>query len=144
MDLDIFKEPEKKPEGSKKSNIMEIQRYIRKRLNDLGLKYSYNVSEKSTSRYFVITISKRTTVIARIADHRIIKEIYDYNYTFDIYSKWKRHGSIDYLTFLDKLKLMVIKEMKKEEKAKVHKKRKAKLHSIEKREYDDNYDPLSN
>jgi len=78
MDLDIFKEPEKRPEGSKKSNIIEIQRYIRKRLNDLGLKQ------------------------------------------------------------------MVIKEMKKEEKAKVHKKRKAKLHSIEIKEYDDNYNLLGN
>ena len=135
MNLDIFKELEERPKGRKKSNIMEIQRFIRRRLNDLRLKFTYNVSDKSNSRYFVITIAKNKTIIARISEHRILKEVYDYNYTFDIYTKWKRSGAVDYLSFLDKLKMMVIKEIKKEEKAKSLKKKKAKLHSIEEKEY---------
>ena len=95
-------------------------------------------------RYFVITIAKNKTIIARISEHRILKEVYDYNYTFDIYTKWKRPGAVNYLTFLDKLKLMVIKEIEKEKKGKALKKKKAKLQEIEEKEYDGSCDQFDN
>jgi hypothetical protein len=98
-------QPEPRPRVLK-TNIKNIAKYITQRINDLGFDVYISCSSKSKSRYLEFYLRKGYKKIVRISDHPASRDN-RWKYAFDIHTTQRRHGSIDYIEFLDALKLII-------------------------------------
>jgi len=103
-------QPEPRPRIMK-TNIKNITKYIAQRITDQGFDVYISCSNKSKSRYLEFYLRKGCKRIVRISDHPADKAN-RWKYAFDIHTTQRRSGSIDYIEFIDALKLIVGKRHK--------------------------------
>ncbi len=100
----MFK-PERRPKILK-TNIARITKYVTEKINDMGVDVIVTQSHHTRSRYLDIQINRKN-VIVRISDHPAAQ---GRKFTFDIHTDKKRKGSIDYIEFLDAMRIAIVKE----------------------------------
>jgi hypothetical protein len=97
--------PETRPRIMK-TNLAKICKHVSDRITELGYNVYISFSNKSKSRYLEVRLSDERKIIARISDHPADKTN-RWRYRFDIYTTTWRHGSVDYIEFLDAFKQIV-------------------------------------
>jgi len=89
-----------------KTNICKIAQYVTKRITDYGYDVFFSFSHKSSSRYLEVKLSDSRKIIVRIADHPANKNSRGL-FQFDIHTKERRNGSLDYIEFIDVFKQII-------------------------------------
>jgi len=98
-------QPEPRPRVLK-TNISKIMNYISDRITSLGYNVYISFSQKSNSRYLTVRLSKERKIVIRIADHPADKSD-KWRFKFDVFTIERRHGSVDYIEFLDIFKQII-------------------------------------
>jgi len=89
-----------------KTNIKNITDYLVKQMADFGIEANVSCSKKSKSRYLEFSLRKGCKRIVRVSDHPA-ERVNRRKYAFDIHSRERRSGSVDYIEFIEAMKLII-------------------------------------
>jgi hypothetical protein len=105
MSIESVFQPEPRPRILK-TNIGQITKHVIGRITAMGLDVVISYSGRTKSRYLDVRLSNDRTIVVRISDHPA-SPMKRWRYMFDIHTDKKRGGSVDYIEFLDAIKIIL-------------------------------------